>query len=1105
MSDELSEVWSLYAEDGEHSLNEVEACLLVLRDGAANTDAVARLFRALHTYKGNARILGLVAIETVAHLAEDVVGLVRDEGVALDGTTIDLLLETSDTLRHMLELSVASRQDVDAAFAHDLTRRLKAQHEACRAAKASAQVPEPAVHQEASPPAQALADMPTATPSEMDVDAAPLQSIVFEPLDSEALANDPVYREIFDGMARDALGQMRAALEGEREDAGLREQFAEVCEGLRHAAEQIGMREWLQVLLDFQGQAQPGRAQCEALFARLQALGEQEVPTQQHSVALAAPVSDDPVRQFLDAMVPLLDRLAQVGRQSLQDPQMPMQALAQPADEVRALAQAHGFARLMAVPDRVLAAAQVQEAPLRRHVLRLEFLLYEELASIADVLLQDSTEPFCDPRTQWRSWCVAHAAESLLDMQEALGGLQHAQAASEPFARLSEWMRQLHQLCLSCQLEAAAQLSLSMADLLERIGCGAVAVDAVLLHSAQRFVRDMQTMVTAMEQGQAPDQIPLERLSQDAADAASADQGALASTQIESRLGLPSSFHKLLTPENVKTALEGLTQGHGFYIVRADFNGEDGLDARFMGWVTSGAVQVICNVTCFEGKQTLFDFLISSPLGELAFTEALTVLDPKGAGLRLQMVLSDRQGGGQGEAAQGQRQAVEVQQEALSVATTQQGLMSGDMLQSIGELVTGQSMARHVLTTLLESDLVRRVESDVANAQGHWPSAQAQVRRTLGHWQDQLEKLVQMESRNSHLLNRLQEDAIAVRIRPANMLLRPLQPFVEGLARKHERELVLTMEGAEVELDFSMLDVLKTALRAVLTFCVGQSIESPAQRQQAGKSPSASIALSLLKHDDRISITVKDDGMGILMERVVQQARLQGWHGAQPQAALVLREGYGAVANSDVAGVNLAAIASQLRRLGGEFGVSNLDSGGTHFSLSMPLAMVVLEGMIVRVGEVQYVVPIDAVQRIVRCEAQQWMQVSADHARPMLRLGANTLLPIGFLPGSGQGQAPGQPHRLRTASAPPAALEADDALRHLFVLVRKNGLRAALLVDELVGQQQVLVRPLQGYLCGIRGVMGCALLGSGEVGMVLDVAGVLSAEHRARDAVAAEL
>ncbi len=79
------------------------------------------------------------------------------------------------------------------------------------------------------------------------------------------------------------------------------------------------------------------------------------------------------------------------------------------------------------------------------------------------------------------------------------------------------------------------------------------------------------------------------------------------------------------------------------------------------------------------------------------------------------------------------------------------------------------------------------------------------------------------------------------------------------------------------------------------------------------------------------------------------------------------------------------------------------------------------------------------------------------------------------------------------------ALERDssangDELKHLFVVVGKEGQRTALSVDELIGQQQVLIRPLQGYLSGIRGVMGCALLGSGDVGMVLDMGYVLSRE-----------
>lgn len=1094
MSDELSEVWGLYAEEGGRSLDDVEECLLILQDVPSNTEVVARLFRALHTYKGNARILGLSVIESVAHLAEDMVGLVRDEGVTLDGEIVDLLLEATDTLRGMLEISVSTHGDAAASLADDLSGRMRDKFALCRAVKSGVDDCPAAVTpaaQPAMPEAAPPLAGPEAPPALAAADQPPVQSIVFEPIAKDSLANDPVYREIFVGMVHDVLREMRAALEDDGELAGLREKFAEEGERLRHAAEQIGMFEWLLVLQDFLGIAQPAKAQCEALASRLQGLYDREVSASATLSVVAGQGSDDPVRRFFDALEQPLGRLSQMGNHLSGGKPVSLEDVVQAAGEVRGLAEAHGFVRVMAVLERVIADARAGVGPLDEHFARLEFLLYEELASVADVMLEDNVGQAVDPRSILRSWCADQVFESLLDMRNVLERIKRQEDVPAQCTRMNELMRHVYHACLFYGMETAAHLSMSMVDLFARAELGVMAVDAVLLHLAKAFIGDMEIILDAAGLGETPDMVQVEKLLQAASEATFTASGTVSSSQIEARLGLPKSFHKVLTPENIKTALSGLDNGHRFYIVRADLNNDEELAGNFLSWMTSGAAQVISNVTIFEGDRSLFDFLISSPLGELAFTEALMVLDPKGRCLHVEMALSDRKAGeaeGQGS---GQPAAL-AEEDSLRAMTAQQGTMSGDMLEAIGELVTGQAMVHHLLTGLFESDLVRSVESDVAVAGGEWPAARGAVRQTLENWQEKLEKLIQLESHNSALLHRLQDDAIAVRVRPASVLLRPLVPFVEGVARQHARQVALTIDGDEVGLDFSMLDGLKSSLRALLSFCVTQSIEPPERRIGAAKAGRGQIRVALVKHEDHVGVIVEDDGVGVDLERVALRARQLGWHDERPMASLVLREGYGEAANFDTGGVDLAAIRSQMRNLGGDLKVSNRPGGGTYFALNMPLAMVVLEGMVVRVGEVQYVVPIDAIQRIVRSGVEELMQVSADSGRYMLRLEADDVLPIQFLRRSGQAERAGNAVHLAALSQQPG--DDGDALKHLFVVLGKNGQRTAISVDELIGQQQVLIRPLQGYLSGIRGVTGCALLGSGDIGMVIDTGYVLSQE-----------
>ncbi|MDO9107350.1 MAG: chemotaxis protein CheW [Methylovulum sp.] len=1063
MSDELNlnEVWGLYAEEGGQSLDDIEACLLILQATPLDTDVVARLFRAMHTYKGNARILGLSVIESLAHVSEDMIGLVRDEGVALDAGIINLLLEATDTLRGMLETSASTHKDAAPELADALLARMQEKSAMCLAAKAATT---DSVASDAGPTA--------------DVTQEPVQSMVFEPGAAKSMADDPLYREIFAGIVHDVLLELRSL---PMADTGLEERQTAVTKAvgrLHHAAKQIGMPTWLVMSQDFLAIPQPSPAQIDELLAGLQALYGQDfdVPAAHADTdgSTRAVGSEDPVRRFFDALQQPLGRLSQWRNPSSDD--QGMDDIAQAAEAVRGLAADHGFMRVVDVVERVIADAGIGIEALDNHFGRLEFLLYEELASVADVMLEDRDGLAADPRTILRSWCADHVFESLADIRNAMERIKRQEAVETQCTRMIELMRHLYHACLFYGMETAAHLSMSLVDLFARAESDQIAPDAVLLHITNSFIGDMELILDAAGLGESFDMAQIEKLLQEASEATFKSSGTPSSAQIEARLGLPKSFHKVLTPDNVKETVACLDKGNYFYVVRSDLNDDEDLAANFLSWINSGEAQVISNVTVFQGERSLFDFLIASPLNEEGITEALAALDPKGRCLRLDLALLDRNADGHDNG--------KPDDPVITQAVTMQGTISGDMLESIGELVTVHAMVRHLLNNLFEADLVRSVETELANASNNWQAARSAVLQTLENWQESLDKLTQLELHNSALLNRLQEEAIAVRVRPAGLLLKPLVPFATGLAARHGRQITMTTVGDDTELDYSMLDSLKSALRALVTFCITHSIETPEQRIAAGKSAYGQIRIVLVKQEGHVSITVEDDGVGINLQGVVQQDS----HNGRADVSLALREGLGAFSNND-SGTDLTLVRNQLRHVGGDLRASHSPTGGTRFFLALPLAMVVLEGMVVRVGEVQYIVPIDAIQRIVRSGNDELMRVSADNGRYLLRMAANDVLPIHFL----RQQTAAENGKAFDRQATPEQEPGDDGdPKHLFVVIGNNQQCTAVSVDELIGQQQVLVRPLQGYLSGIRGVTGCALLGSGEVGMVLDVESVMN-------------
>jgi len=370
------------------------------------------------------------------------------------------------------------------------------------------------------------------TPRMEEVEAP--QSIVFEPLDTASLANDPVYREIFFGMAHDVLHEMRSVLEGDAN--GALNVVIQEAERLRHAAEQIGMLEWLLVLQDFLGIVGPARGQAEALLSRLQALYEQTFATQKPNLSSEGIASDDPVRRFFDALEQPLGKLSQLGNHLSADQELSLEAIVAAAGEVRALAEAHGFVRVMDVLDRVIADARTGIESLNAHFARLEFLLYEELASVAEVMLEDRSGLSADPRTTLRAWCANHVFETLLEMRNVIERIKRREDVRLQCMRMIELMRQVYHACLFYGMETAAHLSMSIVDLFARAEITEMAPDVVLLHIAKSFIGDIEIILDVAELGETPDMAQIEKLLQEASEAAFTANGTVSSAQARTRV-----------------------------------------------------------------------------------------------------------------------------------------------------------------------------------------------------------------------------------------------------------------------------------------------------------------------------------------------------------------------------------------------------------------------------------------------------------------------------------------------------------------------------------------------------------------------------------------
>jgi two-component system chemotaxis sensor kinase CheA len=273
MSSEFEEVWGLYADEGEQSLGAMEKALLLLKNTPTDTENIGSLFRSMHTFKGNSRVMGLSVVESRAHIAEDLIGLVRDQGVLLDSELIDLLLEMVDVLHTMLSHTCETQNDADPSSSNDLVDRMKNKFDRCNddlSNKNISQIQRNKIEENAD---DDLAD-----------------AIIFD--SNEILINDPVYREIFLEIANDIFRDMRIALETiKMDDSKAKVDFLSSCHVLSHAVKQMKLTEWELVINFYLEQTTPNEDQAKNLYDYLWSLFEQEFGKQETHTSKAEDIS----------------------------------------------------------------------------------------------------------------------------------------------------------------------------------------------------------------------------------------------------------------------------------------------------------------------------------------------------------------------------------------------------------------------------------------------------------------------------------------------------------------------------------------------------------------------------------------------------------------------------------------------------------------------------------------------------------------------------------------------------------------------------------------------------------------------------------------------
>ncbi len=370
-----------------------------------------------------------------------------------------------------------------------------------------------------------------------------------------------------------------------------------------------------------------------------------------------------------------------------------------------------------------------------------------------------------------------------------------------------------------------------------------------------------------------------------------------------------------------------------------------------------------------------------------------------------------------------------------------------DLMNSVGELVITQSMLGQ-FGGMLDGGIGERLRTGLA----------------------QLERNVR----------ELQESVMRVRMVPISFVFSRFPRMVRDLSQRLGKQVELKMTGGETELDKTVLEKIGDPLVHLVRNSIDHGIESPKQRLAEGKDPRGTVHLHAYHRGSSITVEASDDGGGLKRERILVKARERGLIGADEQPSdeaicnLIFLPGFSTNEQAtDISGrgVGMDVVKRNVEELGGAIEVRSEPGKGSRFIITLPLTLAIVDGQTVAVGDESYIVPLTAIVESLQLRTASVSQV-VGHGEVLSFRGE--YLPVVrlqqvFNAGSG---------RVR---------EAGDGL---IMVVEGDGRRVGLCVDELLGQQQVVVKTLEANYGHVDGIAGATILGDGSVALILDIAGL---------------
>ncbi|MBU8913961.1 MAG: chemotaxis protein CheA [Spirochaetales bacterium] len=332
------------------------------------------------------------------------------------------------------------------------------------------------------------------------------------------------------------------------------------------------------------------------------------------------------------------------------------------------------------------------------------------------------------------------------------------------------------------------------------------------------------------------------------------------------------------------------------------------------------------------------------------------------------------------------------------------------------------------------------------------------------------------------ITRQMQEITMSVRMIPMEGMFNKMRRVVRDLARRMERPIEFHDSGRDTEMDRNVIEVLSDPLVHLIRNAVDHGIETSADRQAAGKPAEGRVHLGARYEGSEIWISVRDDGRGLNREKILSRAISQGLTTEEEAASFaddhiwqfLFQPGFSTAEQvSDVSGrgVGMDVVKRNIEELRGKVDVVTTPGEGTEVILKIPLTLAIIDGVTVKVGNVLYAIPLGDIREFHQARSDQLSPITAGGEVLKLREEIIPVIRLRKFFSTGHGE--------------------DELGAGIFIVVQSSNGRAALLVDEIIGYHQIVVKSLPEYMGAMQGLSGCSVLGNGEVSLIIDTSSLM--------------